>query len=162
LGVAVLGSVGRSKPGREPVEDAEGKPFGDLDFPTADHLEVLVGGTTPVRVGREHFEKRGEGRPPKLHVAGEQLFMGKGVTTIDGIDLGTVEAVVRAPGGAIEALVVGGSSEAGFMAVPLGFVREVSAHIILEPSAEEVEAAQAHAASSPRMASALARARKGA
>ena len=145
---------------REGVVDADGAPFGTLDFPAADHLEVLVGGTTPVRVAREHFVGGGRAGPAQLNVTGDGLFLEKHVTTIDGIDLGSVCAVVRGRGGAVEALVVDGSGEGGLLAVPLPFVREVSAHIILEPSAEEVEAAQGSAAASPSVKAALARARK--
>ena len=147
-------------PAREPVEDAEGQRFGDLDFPTPDHLEVLVGGKTPVRVGREHFERGGQGAPFRLKVKGDALFVGKHVTTIDGIDLGGVSAVVHDTGGAAEALIVVGGGEDGPLAVPLRFVREVSAHIILEPSAEEVTEAQGAALNSPRVSAAVARARK--
>jgi hypothetical protein len=144
---------------RSPVVDAEGRPFGEVDFGAADHLEVLVAGKVPVRVAREHFARRGEGAEVRLSVGGDELFLGKRVTTIDGIDLGAVTAVVREGSGGIEALLVGGGSEEGVAAVPLSFVREVSAHIILEPSAEEVAAAQAGAARDPAVAKALTRAR---
>ncbi len=150
----------RTSPAREVVSDAEGNAFGELDFPAADHLEVLVGGATPVRVGREHFDRGGASAPFRLKGNGDALFVGKQVTTIDGIDLGAVAAVVHEGGGAAEALIVGGGGEDGPVVVPIRFVREVSAHIILEPSAEEVEQAQVGALKSPRIAAAVSRARK--
>jgi len=150
----------RTSPAREVVKDAAGNPFGELDFPAADHLEALVGGATPIRVGREHFDRGGKSAPFRLRVKGDALFVGKQVTTIDGIDLGAVSAVVHEGGGATEALIVGGEGEQGPVAVPIKFVREVSAHIILEPSVEEVEQAQAAALKSPRVAAALSRAKK--
>jgi hypothetical protein len=68
--------------------------------------------------------------------------------------------VVRGADDAIDALIVDGSGEEGLLAVPLPFVREVSGHIILEPSAEEVEAAQSAVTRKAGVAAALARARK--
>ena len=149
-----------TRPARELVKDAEGHAFGELDFPTADHLEVFVGGKTPIRVGREHFDRAGASAPWRLKVKGDNLFVGKHVTTIDGIDLGAVTAVVHEGGGGVETLIVGGGGEDGPVAVPIRFVREVSAHIILEPSVEEVEQAQAAVLKSPRVGAAISRARK--
>lgn len=159
-GRSVEVAVAKANKPRVQVDDAAGETFGALDFPTADHLEVLVDGKSPVRIGREHFEQGGAGAQPRLKVKGDALFLGKHVTTIDGIDLGGVAEVVRSEGREVLALIVGEPGEAGFMAVPLAFVREVSAHIILEPSAQEVSDAQGSAARLPAVAAALARARK--
>lgn len=144
----------------EKVVDRGGKAFGEVDFRAADHIEVVVNGTDVVRIGREHFEGRGEGASPRLVGTGDGVFAGKRVTTIDGIDVGEVWEVVRGEGGRMEALVVGGGGEERPSAVPLRFVREVSAHIILEPSAGELEAAQRDARRSPAVAAALRRAAK--
>ena len=95
----------------------------------------------------------------RLKVKGDEVFMGKGVTTIDGIDLGPVAEVVHSPDGGFEALIAVPGAEGSPLAVPLGAVREVSAHIILEPSAEEVRAMQDGARRSPAVARALHRAR---
>lgn len=141
-----------------PVLDAEGRPFGALDFETPDHLEVLLEGAGSVRIARSHFEGGSGPRGVRLKVKGDRVFLGKGVTTIDGIELGTVREVVRTAQGGFEALIAGQGAEGGALAVPLSAVREVSAHIILEPSAEEVRGLQEAASLSPAVAAALARA----
>lgn len=146
--------------GRLPVLDAEGRPFGALDFETPDHFEVVLEGTGSVRIARSHFEGAGGLGRVRLKVKGDNVFLGKGVTTIDGIDLGTVAEVVHTREGGFEALIAFRGAEGGALAVPLSAVREVSAHIILEPSAEEVRALQEAASRSETVAAALARARR--
>jgi sporulation protein YlmC with PRC-barrel domain len=150
--------MGALAPAREKILDCDGRPFGELDFPAPDHIEVVLNGKDVVRIGRTHFEGKGELRPLRLAVSGDDVFRLKRVTTIDGIDLGEVSAVVRGARGAIEALIVSPGGEEEPLAVPLAFVREVSAHIILEPSAEEVGAAQASARALPAVREALRRA----
>ncbi len=145
--------------GRIPVLDGEGRAFGSLDFETPDHVEVLLEGAGSVRIARSHFAGAGGLGRVRLKVKGDHVFLGKGVTTIDGIDLGTVAEVVHAKDGGFEALIAVRGAEGGALAVPLAAVREVSAHIILEPSAEEVRALQEGASRSPAVAAALARAR---
>jgi sporulation protein YlmC with PRC-barrel domain len=143
----------------ESVLDRDGRLFGELDFPAPDHIEVVLNGKDVVRIARAHFEGWGDSRPLRLTVSGDDVFRYKRVTTIDGIDLGEVLSVVRNARGAIEALIVSGGGEGEPVAVPLPFVREVSAHIILEPSAEEVDAAQPSARAVPAVREALRRAR---
>lgn len=151
--------MGAKEPRREPIADQRGRAFGELDFRAAEHIEVVLNGRDIVRVAKSHFAERGEAGALRLKVTGEEVFLGKAVTTIDGIEIGRVVEVVRGPAGEWEALIAAQEGEAAPLAVPLPFVREVSAHIILEPSAEDVGAAQADAARSPRVREALARAR---
>lgn len=146
--------------GRTPVLDADGRPFGALDFETPDHIEVVLEGAGSVRIARSHFEGAGGLGRVRLKGRGDSVFLGKRVTTIDGIDLGAVAEVVRSADGSFEALIVVPSAEGAPLAVPLSALREVSAHIILEPSAEEVRALQAGLARSGAVAGALARARR--
>lgn len=143
---------------RAAVLDKDGRTFGELDYRAPDHIEVVLNGRDIVRISKSHFHARGEGADLKLRVRGDDVFMKKAVTTIDGIDLGRVAEVVRSPDGSFEALVVLSGGEGAPLAVPIRFVREVSAHIILEPSAEDVEGAQGAAVRSPRVRDALARA----
>jgi len=146
--------------GRIPVLDADGRPFGALDFETPDHIEVVLEGASSVRIARFHFEGAGGLGRVRVKGRGDSVFLGKGVTTIDGIDLGPVTEVVRSADGGFEALIVLRSAEDTPLAVPLTAVREVSAHIILEPSAEEVRALQAALSGKSAVAGALARARR--
>lgn len=125
-----------------PVVDKDGRKFAQLDYRAPDHIEVVLGGRDIVRISRAHFVGDGREGELRLKVAGNDIFLGKGVTTIDGIDLGPVVEVVRDRRGEIEAVVVAGGGEEGALAVPPRFIREVAAHIILEPSAEEVAEAQ--------------------
>jgi len=145
---------------RERIEvlDRAGRRFGALDFETPDHVEVVLDGAGPIRISRTHFEAGGGLGKLRLKGEGDQVFLGKAVTTIDGIDLGPVVEVVRAEGGRFEALIAALPGEGGALAVPMEAVREVSAHIILEPAAEEVRAMQAKARRSAGVASALRRA----
>lgn len=143
---------------RAAVLDKDGRPFGELDYRAPDHIEVVLNGRDIVRISKSHFEARGEGAQLTLEVGGDDVFLRKNVTTIDGIDLGRVAKVVRSPDGGFEALVVMSGGEGAPLAVPIRFVREVSAHIILEPSAEDVDAAQGDAVRSPRVRDAIARA----
>lgn len=124
------------------VVDRDGRKFAELDYRAPDHIEVVLGGRDIVRISRAHFVGDGREGELRLKVAGNEIFLGKGVTTIDGIDLGPVVEVVRDRRGEIEAVVVAAGGEEGALAVPPRFIREVAAHIILEPSAEEVAQAQ--------------------
>jgi hypothetical protein len=144
-----------------PVADARGELVGHLDFRAAEHIEVVLLGGHGVRVGRAHFEGQGAGSDLRLKTRAEAVFAGRVVTTIDGIDIGKAVAVARGPGGTFEAIVLAPQGEAGALAVPFEFVREVSAHIILEPSEEEVRNAQGRAHALPGVAQALARAARG-
>lgn len=125
-----------------PVLDKDGRKFAELDFRAPDHIEVILAGGEIVRISRAHFEEGGQSRELRLKVGADDVFQGKGVTTIDGIDVGTVVEVVRDARGDIEAVIVAAGGEGGALAVPPRSIREVASHIILEPSAEEVEWAQ--------------------
>jgi len=151
--------VPTSKPPQKLVLDREGKVFGTLDFRAPEHVEVILAGNHVVRVSRSHFVGRAQGAELRLTVKADEVFLGKQVTTIDGIDLGPVVEVVRDSGGRIEALICRAGGEATPVAVPPAFLREVTAHIILEPSDEEVMAAQGRAAASKAVRAAIARAR---
>lgn len=144
-----------------PVTDASGAVVGHLDFRAAEHIEVVLAGGHTVRVGRAHFE--GGGQEGALRLAGQadDVFIGRHVTTIDGIDIGKAVAVAHDDGGAFQAIIVGAAGEAGAIAVPFDFVREVTGHIILEPSEEEVRDAQGRARALPGVAEALMRVARG-
>ncbi|HEX9709791.1 MAG TPA: hypothetical protein VGB42_07510 [Candidatus Thermoplasmatota archaeon] len=141
-----------------PVTDARGERFGHLDFRAAEHIEVVLVGGHAVRIARTHFQGMAAGPELRLTTRGDEVFLGRHVTTIDGIDIGPAVAVARDGRGAFQALVVGGGGESGPLAVPFAFVREVTAHIILEPSEQEVRDAQREARALPGVAGALRRA----
>ncbi len=142
---------------RPAVTDAAGNAVGHLDFRAAEHIEVVLLGGHAVRIGRAHFEGMGEGPELRLSTGADEVFLGRPVTTIDGIDIGAAVAVAYAPSAAFEALIVAPAAEGELLAVPFSFVREVAAHIILEPSAEEVRGAQEQARALPGVAAALER-----
>lgn len=150
-----------AQPWPTPVTDATGAVVGHLDFRAAEHIEVVLLGGHPVRVGRSHFQGGGEAAELQLATAADDIFIGLNVTTIDGIDLGRAVAVAHDGSGAFRALIVGAAGEAGAIAVPFEFVREVTAHIILEPSEEEVREAQGRARALPGVAEPLMRAARG-
>jgi hypothetical protein len=143
------------------VRDSKGAVVGHLDFRAAEHIEVVLLGGHAVRIGRAHFVGSGNGHDLQLATPVDDVFVGRGVTTIDGIDIGRAVAVARDGQGALRAVIVGASGEAGALAVPFEFVREVTAHIILEPSEEEVREAQGRARALPGVAEALLRVARG-
>ena len=143
------------------VLDSEGQPFAELDYRTADHAEVVLKGGFRIRVTLAHFAPGGSGAL-RLAMKSDEVFLEKTVTTIDGIDLGEVAAVARAPDGTVEALVAVRADNGEALAVAPAMVREVATHIILEPSEEEVRQAQGATSKHAAVAQALARVRKGA
>jgi PRC-barrel domain protein len=153
-----LRPMGAPRERRTAVSDKDGRAFGLLDFRTSEHVELLLDGRHPLRVSRAHFVGRAQGAELRLTQGADEVFLGKLVTTIDGIDLGTVVEVVRGKDGAVEAFIASTGGEEEALAVPPQFAREVSSHIILEPSVEEVQAAQEAARASPRVHAAIARA----
>ena len=144
------------------VLDSQGQPFAELDYRTAEHAEVVLKGGHRIRVTLAHFAAGHGSGPLRLAMKSDEVFLEKRVTTIDGIDLGEVVAVARAPDGTVEALVAVRADNGEALAVAPGMVREVATHIILEPSEEEVREAQGAASKHPAVAQALALARKGA
>lgn len=152
----------RPKP-RIPVLDAEGRPFGDLDYRAAEHVEVIFGGRDIIRIANRYFDLGDPSAPVvRLKSRGDGVFLGQDVTTIDGVDLGTVVEVVHDAAGQLEVLVLRSRTGGPPLAVPRAFVREVTHHIILEPSDMEVWDEQPALAKDARVRAALERVRAGA
>ncbi len=141
------------------MTDAEGTAFGVIDFRVPEAIEVVLVGGHAVRIAKAHFEGQAAGASLRLKTAADAVFVGRQVTTIDGIDLGRAVAVAHSDAGSFEALVVDAGSEAGLLAVPFASVREVAAHIILEPSAQEVRDDQPSVLALPSVAATVERAR---